>query len=128
MKVIGEGGKLNYGEYPEEDKEEENTKRYYECNKGEGGDYSNADYWQSNEGEMTRHHVLPRRNMFTPFRVSGSLPARDIYSVRVTEGVFETGEPFRLVDSWKNRHLARQELIHEWTGRTTFFMKPRFEE
>jgi len=92
----------------------------------QGGASEDAgDAWRSeSSGMLRRMHVIKREHLFTPFRVAGSPPGRDLYSVRVTEGTYESGIGFKLVDSWRNRHDAHARLQGKWTGSTTFYLKP----
>ena len=74
----------------------------------------------------SRVHLRPRTDLFTPLRVEKSPPARSLFSMRVTEGRFcKSGESFTRVDSWTDRKSAHMPLRAEWTGTTTFVLKPQ---
>ena len=83
-----------------------------------------ADAWKL-EGECcVRSHNKPRRQLFTPLRVKGAPPARSLFSIRVTEGVFcGSGERFKKVDSWHSREDAHADLGRFWQGSTTFVQR-----
>ena len=81
----------------------------------------NADDWEERDGEVTRTHRRPRLELFTPLRVEGSPPARELTPTRTTVGVFvDSGEAFRRVDTWTSRSSAHLALSRRWTGTTTF--------
>ena len=81
------------------------------------------DGWaeEAAEGEMVRIHRRPRRELFTPLRVSGAPPAKALATLRVTCGRFAvSGCAFRIVDRWTARAGAHRDLGQAWTGTTTF--------
>ena len=81
------------------------------------------DAWadEAAEGEMVRIHRQPRRELFTPLRVSGAPPAKTLTTLRVTSGRFAiSGQAFRIVDRWTARAGAHRDLGEAWTGTTTF--------
>ena len=85
-----------------------------------------ADSWVEDAaapGQLVRHHSRWRRELFTPLRVEGSPPARVLAPVRVTEGTFEDGIPFKRVDSWSTRSTAHLALRQRWRGTTSFMYK-----
>ena len=92
------------------------------------GDYNyntTCDWWHSEDCNLIRMHVRPRLQLFTPFGTKGSPPARGLHSVRVTEGTFvSSGKCFRVVDSWKTRSTAHDELSETWVGTTRFYTRP----
>jgi len=87
-------------------------------------DEDKDDDWLNEDYSSVRVHRAPRFHLFTPLGVSMAPPARSIFSVRITEGVFcDNGEQFKLVDSWRNRAEAHLSLGRPWTGATRFFVK-----
>ena len=81
------------------------------------------DAWadEAAEGEMVRIHRQPRRELFTPLRVSGAPPAKALATLRVTSGRFAiSGRAFRIVDRWTARAGAHRDIGEAWTGTTTF--------
>ena len=84
------------------------------------------DEWSMAQYTCSRVHLRPRTDLFIPLRVENSPPARSLFSVRVTEGRFcKSGETFTRVDSWTDRKAAHLPLRAEWTGTTTFMLKPQ---
>ena len=87
-------------------------------------DDNGQDHWESNEEQATRHHVRPRRCLFTPTRVAAAPPAKSLTGTRVTVGRFvDTGELFRVADNWTARATAHTPLQRLWTGKTTFWRR-----
>ena len=87
------------------------------------GGRSGEDGWaeEAEEGEMVRIHRRPRRELFTPLRVSGAAPAKALAALRVTRGRFAvSGRAFRIVDRWTTRAGAHRDLGEAWTGTITF--------
>jgi hypothetical protein len=83
------------------------------------------DRWQQSEDACVRLHSRPRKDLFTPLRVSSAPPAKSLFSVRVTAGAYcDNGEQFRIVDAWTDRRSAHAPLRTFWTGTTTFIRKP----
>jgi hypothetical protein len=81
------------------------------------------DEWRVIGDSLSRVHKHARLNLFTPFRVQGSPPGRELHAVRVTKGVYQSGETFERADSFRNKHAAHFAMNEPWTGVTTFFMK-----
>ena len=81
------------------------------------------DDWttEAAESEMVRIHRRPRRELFTPLRVSGAPPVKTLATARITCGKFlDNGQSFRIVDRWTARAAAHRDLGRKWTGTTTF--------
>ena len=82
----------------------------------------NRDVWEDAglRGRWTRAHRIPRRSLFTPYRVSQG-PRRDarLDALRVTRGVYTSGERFECVDEWESSANAHRVLPEDWTGTTT---------
>jgi len=93
-------------------------------NKGE----PHEDAWLVEGETATRHHERMRRTLFTPLRAEGAPPARALSPMRLTEGRFKDGTPFRHIDCWTTRSTAHSELKLPWTGTTTFYLKSDDEE
>ena len=86
------------------------------------------DEWVDGGVVHTRLHHRERRELFTPLRVAGAGPARSLFSIRVTNGVFSgSGQHFRIIDSWTCRASAHQALKEPWTGSTVFIRKSENE-
>ena len=51
----------------------------------EGGTSNDHDYWTINAGFITRHHVQPRTQLFTPTETNCPIPLRYIDCPRLTE-------------------------------------------
>ena len=84
------------------------------------------DAWadEAAEDEVVRIHRQPRRELFTPLRVSGAPTVTALATLRVTTGRFAiSGRAFRIVDSWTARAGAHRDLGEAWTGSTTFTRK-----
>ena len=82
------------------------------------------DRWEHHEGEVTRLHVQPRLELFTPRRVPEAPPSKELAAVRVTEGTFvSSGKHFKVVDAWTKRSTAHRELPEPWTGSTKFIRR-----
>jgi hypothetical protein len=105
----------------------------YTLNKNEMGNKYNEngsvrgkfDEWDSSEpGWITRCHLRPRQELFTPLKVSGSPSVNKLTHARVTKGCFiDTGELFELVDSWSCRGTAHSCLERPWIGLIVFLLK-----
>ena len=89
------------------------------------GDHSEGDdAWAEDGRHCVRVHRAPRRELFTPLRVSGAPPARSLFPVRVTVGRFEgSGRAFRITDSWHQRSDAHRDLGERWVGATQFLRR-----
>ncbi len=94
----------------------------------EQGSKQVSDEW-CDEGVLhTRLHRRERRELFTPLRVAGAGPAKSLFSIRVTRGVFSgSGQHFQIVDSWTCRASAHQALREPWAGSTVFIRKGDYE-
>ena len=59
--------------------------------------------------------------MFTPYKIPRG-PGRKtrLKSVRITEGINELGESFRVVDDWMDPTQAHKLLDKMWVGKTFF--------
>jgi hypothetical protein len=82
------------------------------------------DDWSRDGAWMIRTHERPRLELFTPLRVAGSPPAKNLTPTRVTRGKFDdNGESFEIVDTWTARPSAHRALSRSWTGSTLFLIK-----
>ena len=80
--------------------------------------------WKVANGAVARLHDRPRRQLFTPLRVSGAPPAEALTPMRVTTGRFvSSGRVFSHTDDWTRRADAHCELEDYWVGKTEFFLK-----
>jgi len=79
------------------------------------------DCWQRVGKCLARIHGQERAELFIPFRVPGSPPGRELFSVRLTKGKFRDGRSFEKLDSFRNRYDAHTQLSGAWTGITLFF-------
>jgi len=80
-----------------------------------------TDSWTRDERQWMRRHSKPRRCLFTPIKVpSGPVAVNEIGRIRITEGKFENGEEFEIVDDWRTFEERHDNLGRPWTGRTTF--------
>ena len=90
----------------------------------EAGDHKGSgDCWseRGKNGKWIRIHKTPRRSLFTPFKVAKGPKIQDkLATVRLTNGKFENGETFSIVDGWMDLKLAHRCLKAEWTGQTMF--------
>ena len=70
------------------------------------------DNWQKSDDACVRLHSRPRKDLFTPLRVSASPPAKSLFSIRITEGTFcDSGERFRFIDAWTDRRTAHASIL-----------------
>ncbi len=87
-------------------------------------DNRDGDRWIDDVDEVVRVHRRPRMELFTPLRVRGAPPAKSLTPVRVTEGRFcDTGELFKVTDTWTARATAHRSLGRRWTGSTRFLSR-----
>ena len=85
---------------------------------GHGGDRWHA---RGVEGSWIRMHTTPRTALFTPSKVArGPANLDKISNTRITVGVYESGEKFRVEDEWREKKRAHMQLSSPWTGTTTF--------
>ena len=81
------------------------------------------DAWVTREnGKWERRHAIPRRALFTPFKVPGG-PSKNVQFqyLRLTVGRYvNTGEDFRIVDNWSQPENAHIMLAGSWVGTTTY--------
>ena len=88
------------------------------------GSEGTHDHWIHGEEEVVRRHNRPRRELFTPLRVSGAPTVKALTSSRITVGVYcDTGERFRVADNWTSRGTAHRALSRRWTGATRFLKR-----
>ena len=82
-----------------------------------------SDDWgeRGEDSKWCRLHRTPRRAMFTPFKIPRG-PGRKtrLKSVRITEGINELGQSFRIVDDWMDPTQAHKLLDKMWVGKTFF--------
>jgi hypothetical protein len=79
------------------------------------------DGWIQEGVFLMRQHARNRQDLFTPLHVSGSAPVRTLCPTRITEGTFDDGKSFKIVDAWRSR--AHTTLRRPWTGRTIFMIR-----
>ena len=85
---------------------------------------SPSDDWSHEGLYVVRRHDRLRRELFTPSRVDGHPPIKMLTSTRITEGSFvDSGEPFCVVDNWKNLKDAHRNLGKAWVGTTRFVLR-----
>ena len=74
------------------------------------------------EGTWKRTHRTPRRSLFTPHQVAGGPgKSQKLMKSRTTTGTFvESGEQFKIVDSYTEPRAAHMLLEHAWIGTTEF--------
>ena len=84
-----------------------------------------VDKWELEDKEWAVCvHQRPRREMFTPLRVSGGPSVKGLLHARVTIGQYvDNGESFRFVDSWASRGSAHRLLPSPWVGTTSLMRK-----
>ena len=74
--------------------------------------------------EGVRVHHKARHEFFTPLRVAGAPPAKELTPARITEGRYlDAGVKFRRVQTWSARASAHADLGRRWTGRTRFLLR-----
>ena len=109
-----EGGVIEDDENEGEDDENEGVKIDENVN----------DVWKVNEVKCAREHKKARTCLFTPLRVAGAPPAKELCNTRVTVGQFcETKQSFRICDVWTSRKDAHRSLGAQWIGATYFYRK-----
>ena len=70
---------------------------------------------------VIRHHVVPRRDRFTPAQCDCPVPVSQLEADRKTQGLCRDGKPFVLKDSWKLGRTSHGVCgTGSWTGTTTF--------
>ena len=100
-------------------------------NDGHDHDYNyddvNGDDWMSGgiaAAGPVRIHRRGRLELFTPRRVEGAPPCASLTPVRITCGEYlDTGEKFKIVDTWTSRPSAHRRLARRWTGTTRFISR-----
>ena len=88
----------------------------------------NKDYWeyQPKNQVVIRHHLKPRRSLFTPCMTQCPVEPDQLQSCRLTkmEGVFGSNQR---VDQWTDKHDAHAVVgTHSWIGQTVFRLKNDF--
>ena len=81
------------------------------------------DHWRKDgEGYVTRVHVMQRKSLCTPMGFRGSPERKEhMIGLRITEGKWtENGEPFSIIDNWKEAKDPNKDMSGRWTGTTTF--------
>ena len=82
------------------------------------------DDWTVHEDGCTREHRRARTCLFTPLRVAGAPPAKELCNARVTIGRFcDSNRVFRICDAWTSRADAHRSLGAPWRGVTYFWRK-----
>ena len=87
-------------------------------------DPEDADFCESQEGKIVRHHIHPRRSLFSPMSVE-HLPVdfRALLPRRVTFLKFEDGHEEHFEDEWTNPDDPYRRKDASWTGRTEIDVK-----
>jgi len=82
-----------------------------------------SDRWEhkGEEDKWSRRHTTARRALFTPYKVAKG-PGRKtkLLTMRITEGVYENGQKFKLIDDWTKPSESHRLLEADWIGRTIF--------
>ena len=79
------------------------------------------DYWEQDDGQLVRHHRVPRRALFSPSGVAGCpSPSKRLSSKRVSNINFINGKHQTLEDDWRSAEAPRFAFSQLWTGTTTF--------
>ncbi len=97
--------------------------------RGDDYDYDDdtGDDWMSDDiatAGPVRVHRRGRLELFTPRRVRGAPPCASLTPVRITRGEYlDTGEKFKIVDTWTSRPSAHRQLTRRWTGTTRFISR-----
>ncbi len=87
-------------------------------------DGGSKDEWRVSDDGCAREHRRVRTCLFTPLRVSGAPPAKELCNVRVTVGQFcDSKRVFRICDAWTSRADAHRCLEAPWRGVTYFWRK-----
>ena len=82
------------------------------------------DAWQESETGVTRARLKPRRELFTPRRVSGAPPCKALTPQRVTRGRYlQSGQEFVHTDTWTSRAEAHRDLGAQWVGATEIYSR-----
>ena len=86
----------------------------------------NDDWIERGENEKwCRWHRNPRRALFTPFKVARGPGRRTkLEATRVTEGINELGQRFRIEDDWRDPIQSHRILDTPWVGKTHFRVDP----
>ena len=86
----------------------------------------NDDWIERGEGEKwCRWHRNPRRALFIPFKVARGPGRRTkLEATRVTEGINELGQRFRIEDDWRDPIQSHRILDTPWVGKTHFRVDP----
>ena len=75
-------------------------------------------------GLIIFEHERPRTTLMTPSRVNGVAPLKALVAARRTRGVFiDNGEEFEIVDQWRAKASAHEDLGRRWIGSTAFWLK-----
>ena len=88
------------------------------------------DYWeyQPKNQVVIRHHLKPRRSLFTPSMTQCPVEPDQLQSCRLTkmDGVFGSNQR---VDQWTDKHDAHAVVgTHPWIGQTVFRLKNSSQE
>ena len=87
-----------------------------------------SDYWEtSKDGNTTiwtRHHLKPRKALFSPEDSKGGPKLSNLQPKRATKVLFD-GISHKVIDDiWTEPQNNRELLDQKWTGTTTFWEKP----
>ena len=80
------------------------------------------DYWTQRNGVLIRHHVQPRRNLFTPQNGDCPVSVDQLGSQRVTWGQCDDGDIQEMEDDWRNPQESPFG-DKQWTGETKFYVQ-----
>ena len=87
------------------------------------------DAWQESVAGVSRAHLKPRRELFTPRRVSGAPPCKALTPQRVTRGRYlQSGQEFVHTDTWTSRAEAHRDLGAQWVGTIEFYYRSSWKD
>ena len=79
------------------------------------------DHWKERgqDKKWVRKHSMPRRALFTPYKIPRGPGRRTkLKKIRVTEGVTEDGQEFKIKDDWTKPENSHKVLSMNWIGST----------
>ena len=83
------------------------------------------DFWETMDGDWVRHHIQPRRMLFSPCRGGDGPDPMQLEDVRVT---IKDGVAGSSADNWRDQSAAQRINDQEWTGKTAFKVRREFVE
>ena len=102
------------------------AERYSDCKqsyKNQNYDNLRSDHWKERgqDNKWIRKHSMPRRALFAPYKIPRG-PGRKtkLKKIRVTEGVTEDGQEFRIEDDLTKPDNSHKVLAMNWAGSTSF--------